>query len=393
MKRNKLLSIIFVCVLAVVVVGSALYFIYFDKSDDTSIYDILKDAPRKEYTVTIKTEGNRLLSDIDVFVYFDSTCEKLIDYAKTDKNGQVTFDLAEYDGYAVVFSGLPEGYDVADSYSFEGENTNITFSSELIKGEDIYDSNLSVGNVMYDWTLTTVNGNTVVTSDILSQNKMLIITFWYEDSTSGVEQLRILNDIYGKYENSVEIIALNPVDDDERIAAFKEKNSIMFPMASCSRRIPARFGVSRCPTTVIVDRYGVISFLEVGTVSSEEQLIPVFDHFTDDQYVQKLYRNGMTEFLSELFPAPTVLEVVAKDGDDVKISGVEIKLTTADSTYTAITDKTGVARFDITTKENDILSVLSCPDGYEYKGSKEILLSDDMFTYNVIFEALDNDNK
>ncbi len=384
MKKNKLLSIILVCVLAVVVVGSILYFIYFDNSDNTSVYDILKDAPRKDYTVTLNTAGDMLLPDIDVFVYFDNSFEKLIDYGKTDKNGCVTFTLAEYDNYAVVISGVPKGYDVADYYSFEGENTNITFSSDLIKDEDIYDAKFSVGNVMYDWTVTTVEGDSVKISDVLSQNKMLLINFWYEASPSSVEQLKILNDLYSEYQGRVEIIALNPVDDADQISVFKEQNSLTFPMATCSRRISATFGVSRCPTSIIIDRYGVISMLEVGTVSSADQLISVFDRFTADEYVQQLYRSGMTEFVSELFPAPIVFEVVAKDSDDVKIKGVELKLTTGDSTLTATTDVAGVARFDVTTVQNDILSVLSFPDGYEYTGADEIILSDGMFTYNLI---------
>ncbi len=392
MKKNKLLSVILICVLAVVVAGSVLYFIFFNNDDVESVYDVLKDATPKEYTIAIKTEGNMLLSNIDVFVYFDSNCEKLINYGKTDKDGKVSFVLAEYDDYAIVFSGIPKGYNVADYYSFEGENTNITFSSQLIEGEDIYDANLSVGNVMYDWSVTVDNGDIVTTSDILDENKMLILNFWYENSSSSVEQLKILNDLYSKYEDIVEIIALNPVDDAERITAFKEKNSILFPMASCSRRISARFGVSRCPATIIIDRYGVISLLEVGAVSSIEQLETVFDHFTDDQYVQQLYRNGISEFVSELLPEPTVFEVVAKDGENVKIAGVEIKLTTEDSTFTAITDEAGVARFEVTTKENDILSVINYPDGYDYKGKDKIILSDAMYTYNIIFEAID-DNK
>ncbi len=392
MKKHKLLSVILICVLAVAVVGAVLYFSIFKQDVEESVYDFLKDAPQTEYTVSIKTEGDRLLSDIDVFVYFDNTCEKLIDYAKTDKNGQANFVLAEYDNYAIVISGLPKGYEIDHYYSFEGTRADITFYSTLIEGEDIYDANLAVGNIMYNWEITLENGDKVTTSDILDKNKMLFITFWYEDSASSVEQLKVLNSIYSKYSDRAEIIAFNPVDKVEEIAEFKENNDLKIPMASCSRRLPARFSVSRCPTTVIIDRYGVISFLEVGTVASEEQLAPVFDLFTKDEYVQQLYRNGMTEFLSELLPAPTVFEVVAKDGDNVKIAGVEIKLTTADSEYTATTDETGVARFEVTTKENDILTITSYPEEYNYKGNTEITLSDDLFTYNLIFETLNDDN-
>ncbi|MBQ4561091.1 MAG: redoxin domain-containing protein [Clostridia bacterium] len=387
MKKNKLLAVILSCLLGVFVVCTVLYFNFFDKQE-TSVYDVLKDAPSKDYNVSIKTEGGMLLSDIDVFVYFDSSLEKLIDYGKTDKDGKVNFTLAEYDNYAIVFSGIEKGYNVADYYSFEGENTDITFTSKIIEDEDIYDAKFAVGNVLYDWNFTVDEGKNVKFSDILDDKKLLIINFWYESSPSAVEQLKILNDLYSKYEDSVEIIAFNPVDNTEQISVFKETNSIRFPLATCSRRFAATFGISRCPTTVFVDRYGVISLLEVGTVSSTEQLIPVFNSFTNNKYEQKLYRSGITEFVSELLPVPTVFEVVVKDADNVKIPGVEIKLTTEESGYTVVTDEFGVAKFDVSIKENDIISVLKCPEGYKFEGDAEIKLSDAMFMYNIILKDL-----
>ncbi|MBR6514163.1 MAG: redoxin domain-containing protein [Clostridia bacterium] len=409
MEKKKVISIIIICVLAAFIAGSVLYFTVF-KQDDTSKYDILNDVATKEYSINIKTAGNMLLSDIDVFVYFDDTYDKLIDYKKTDKNGNAVFTIPQYDKYVVVVSGIPEGYDVADHYSFNGDMTEITVTSKLIEGKNIYDGSFAIGNVMYDWSLNTSDGKEISISELLSDKKMLVIDFWYKEAHS-IEQLNLLNDLYNQYSDSVEVLALNPVNTDEEISGFKVENSLNkfmennteaidtdndtlniidetslnIHMASCSRRISALFGVSRCPSIVIIDRYGVVSMIEVGTVYSADQLTKVFDHYTAEEYTQKIYRNGITDFVSQAMPSPKVLEVVAKDKDNVKIPGVEIKYTSGEITYTAITDEAGVARFDVTTKLNDTLTVLNCPSEYKYSGAAEIILSDDMFTYNILF--------
>ncbi len=383
MKRKKLLSIILIFVLAAAVIGSVVYFMFFVNDSKTDEYDILRQLPNKEYTVTIKTEGNMLLPDIDVFVYFDSSFEKLIDYAKTNKDGQVTFDLAEYDDYAIVFSGIPNGYSVEECYRFQGDNTEITFSSHLIEGEDIRDGRFIIGSVMFDATFTTNDNATSNVADALSQNKMLLINFWHIDSPSSVEQLKMLNGLYEKYKGNVEIIALNPVDSDEQITAFKNENAIAFPMASCSRRVSGGFGVTRAPASVVVDRYGIISLIEVGTVSSEAQLTTVFDHFVNENYVQQLFRTGVTEFISQLWPAPSVLEIVVKDDEGKKIPGVELKMTVDGTDIPAVTDENGVATFNMTVKPDDVLTVVSYPEGYENKGKTEIVFTDVLFTYSI----------
>ena len=45
------------------------------------------------------------------------------------------------------------------------------------------------------------------------------------------------------------------------------------------------------PTTVVIDRYGMICMLFQGSVTQEGVFERVFEHFTKDDYQQQLFRN------------------------------------------------------------------------------------------------------
>ena len=110
------------------------------------------------YTVSIKTAGGMALSELDVYVYADESLKDLKQFAKTDANGIVSFSLPESDKYAIAISGAPKGYEVQASYSFKDGTAIISLNSSLITGDDISTAQLGVGDVMYDFTVTTTSG-------------------------------------------------------------------------------------------------------------------------------------------------------------------------------------------------------------------------------------------
>ena len=48
------------------------------------------------------------------------------------------------------------------------------------------------------------------------------------------------------------------------------------------------FGVTGCPTTVIIDRYGLLAFVETGAITSKEGFTEVFDKYIGDNYVPSM---------------------------------------------------------------------------------------------------------
>ena len=132
-----------------------------------------------DYTVSLKTAGGMAMTGIDVYVYADSSLGDMKTFGQTDDSGLVTLNLPESSLYAVVLSGVPKGYDVKDYYTFDGTTAVITLTSALITTEDLSSATLKLGDVMYDFTVTTPDGEKITLSKMLEEKKMVLINFWY----------------------------------------------------------------------------------------------------------------------------------------------------------------------------------------------------------------------
>ncbi len=249
----------------------------------------------KTYTVSIRTVGGMILAGTDVYIYSDNSLSDLVAFGQTDANGLASFPLPEKDGYAIAVSGVAKGYDVQSSYSFTGSTCIITLRSSLIDA-DITGAGLSNGDVMYDFTVTDTQGDAVTLSDILKTKKAVVFNFWYTGCSWCWLEFPVMNDVYPLYADDVEILALDPYagdDVDAILNTLAAKDMQMgFPVAKVSSAWSETFGIVGYPTTVVIDRYGVICMVESGAITSRGAWINIFDYFTADDYEQKLIENA-----------------------------------------------------------------------------------------------------
>lgn len=80
--------------------------------------------------------------------------------------------------------------------------------------------------------------------------------------------------------------------------------------------------------------------------------------------------------------AVSKFEVTVKDTDGNAVKGVMVQLC-KDTCVPALTDENGVATFNTEITDEHKLSVMSCPDGYEYTGEAEIYLEDGDTEYTI----------
>ena len=258
-----------------------------------------------EYAVTLTTQGGMALSDIDVYVYSDEALRELEGFGRTDEVGEVILTLPEGDGYRIVLSGVPKGYDVAEEYAFAEQRADIVLSSGLIQGESLSNVSLGLGDIMYDFSVTTPAGGTVTLSEMLQEKEMVLLNFWYTTCTYCVQEFPFMEQVYQEYQEKVGIIALNPLEQDAAVASFQSQYGLSFPMAACPSTWSATFGVSGYPTSVVVDRYGVICLVEAGGILSRRPFTAMFDHFTGDDYQQRLV-TSLSELITNVKPNVTM---------------------------------------------------------------------------------------
>lgn len=254
-----------------------------------------------QYTVAVKTAGGMPMMGVAAYVYADDTLSDLKDYGETGEDGTVSFSLPTGVNYAIDLEGVPKGYKVEESYSFSGSKAEITLTSSLIEGESLSGASLGLGDIMYDFTVTDNAGVSTTLSDMLKEKKMVLLNFFYTTCGPCVTEFPYMQEAYEAYQDKVGIIALDPMDDNAAVEGFKGSMGLTFPMAACQPAWSSTFSIQGYPTSIVVDRYGMICLIEVGGLTSSRPFNSVFEAFSADDYQQKIY-NSLDEVVVRMKP-------------------------------------------------------------------------------------------
>lgn len=320
-KKKKILFIIIAAVLIVAIVAAIVIPILVKGKAGGGVANNGRPNGNTEYSVTIHTAGGMAMKDIDVYVYEN---DNMIDYCKTNTDGLATFKLDKNDKYAIVLSGVPKGYSVEESYKFDGVTAKLVLTSSLITDEDLSTASLKLGDVMYDFTVMKSDGKEITLSEVLKEKKLVVLNFWYTTCSWCLEEFPIMEEVYGEYKDDVEIIALDPMDDTNAVESFRSQHQLSFPMASCPSSWSKTFDITGYPTSVFIDRYGVICLVEAGAITSKRPFVCAFDHFTADDYKQKLCENGIGDLVTQIKPSYT-MDTSENIGKLINVGNIDIK--------------------------------------------------------------------
>ncbi len=256
--------------------------------------------------ITLQTLGETVLSGVTITLRNEA--QQQIAQAKTNVRGKVKFSDITPADYIVEIDDttLPKGYYVPEEQSeirlSATEMTKtIKLPSSLIDEQMPSGHRYYMGDVAHDFRTTSINASgtekTISLSAYLSQYKAVVLNFWYSTCGPCKTEFPVMNDAYVKYREKLAVIAINSgADSEEGVARFVEENedyvidfvndSTMFSPYNDA------FSVSAWPTTVIIDRYGAIAFIETGMIDSLRDWETLFEHYTADDYVP----NYVSEF-------------------------------------------------------------------------------------------------
>ena len=315
------------------------------------------DGSPVTYTVSVKSAYGMPLEDVMIYIHEGTDPNKYNSVARdeVDKNGMATFSLEGGKTYSVELSGVPDGYKVEKRYTFDASRfANIELHSAPITDEDFEDVDYyEVGDVIHDFTLTDVNGKTWKVSDVLKEQQLLVLNFWYTTCSWCIKEFPYMLQAYENYnsvhgtggKNIVEIFAINDYGDSK--AAIKGftvsyvdefgqtvSSPLSFPTFKAEESgfginsMVSKFSGVGYPISVFIDRAGVICCIEEGAVVSDKPFINAFDHFTAANYKQKLVK-GIDEFTPISEPnvdAPSSEEIDAALTGNYRDSGNKIQV-------------------------------------------------------------------
>ncbi|MGN0814200.1 MAG: TlpA family protein disulfide reductase [Candidatus Coproplasma sp.] len=266
-----------------------------DTPDDTDTPDTPvdgEDAPYSGYyKINVKSIGGLPLDGIRIAAKKNgSTLMEGI-----SSNGVITFALeqGEYE-LEIVESSLPEGYYIPEDKTFkttaELANVTVAIPSTIITSTAVGSTRYAIGDVMHDFSFTEVStGVRHTLSEIFSTKKAVVLNFFYTTCNPCKSEFPALQSAYDNFSDDLAVIALADTSMDpsfDTVAKFKENMELDFYMGQDQAGIGTLFSVSAYPTTVIIDRYGVVAYKHTSSIVSTSVWNSMFAKYTSDDYVQ-----------------------------------------------------------------------------------------------------------
>lgn len=267
-----------------------------DKNNgDKNNGDSGKNENPNSYSVTVLNPFGKPLSDVTVYVHRDGEGDYNICTfpVNTDANGKATFTLDPNYSYSVQLANVPEaytclsGYTRSERYAFDSNNITVKLESNDGFVPEMY----SVGDPIANFTLYDVDGNRYELYELLKSKKVVVLNFWFYNCGPCQAEFPALNGAYIAYKDSVEVLAINdyPNETVEHVKSYESKIGLnldmpLFKAEYGSDVSLARFPSNGYPTTVVIDSYGTISFIHVGSVTSMAKWKDLFAHYTSESY-------------------------------------------------------------------------------------------------------------
>ncbi len=251
------------------------------------------DPDKETYTVTVKATSGKPLNDFIVTVSNPLDANFKSVSKLTSGKGVASFNL-DPASYRVSITALPGYYfdDDATSYTGTISSTNkdlsVTCTTKLIEGEDPESGYVyTMGSPAYDFTITTVEDKTWNLAEELGKHKLVVLNFWYTTCSACLTEFPYLTSAYEEYKDKISLIGINnyPDDDKQSIINFNNSYALPFDLAYDSTGVAAPYGLTAYPTTVFIDRYGTVDFIEVGSITSKDKWTKLFDMYLGDDYV------------------------------------------------------------------------------------------------------------
>lgn len=265
---------------------------------------------KKNYSVLVKDIAGKPLGDFYVMFYLDN---EVVAEGYTGSAGTFSAEL-EANKYDVVIEGREGYYLNQEMFETDLLGTQIEVICELdslagIEGDEY--TSYALGDLVYDFTLTNTENEELTLYELLDEYKVVILNFWFTTCSACFYEFPYMIEAYESsyidengdvvnYKDEVAIIAVNPRiigdggDDLLDVINFQQSMGLTFDVALdynlddsslvFTPALTTMFGVESYPTTVIIDKFGLVADFGVGSVTNTEKWTKTFDKYISDDY-------------------------------------------------------------------------------------------------------------
>ncbi len=139
---------------------------------------------------------------------------------------------------------------------------------------------LKVSEAAPDFTLQDLAGQTVSLSSL--RGKVVYIDFWATWCGPCRAALPGLQDLADKLKDQgLEVLTIDQGESFDQVRSFVERKNYSFRvLLDPGGAVGNVYGIRGIPTSVLVDRNGIVQSISIGDVSTEEELKKRFDRLT-----------------------------------------------------------------------------------------------------------------
>lgn len=126
-----------------------------------------------------------------------------------------------------------------------------------------------VGNLAPDFTLQTTSGESFTLSEFTAgDGTPVVLNFWATWCPPCRVEMPYFENASRRYDGRIAVLGVNQVESPDAVADYATKNGITYPLLLDSdMKVNNRFGVVNLPTTLFIDRNGVVREVLVGTIN------------------------------------------------------------------------------------------------------------------------------
>ena len=142
-------------------------------------------------------------------------------------------------------------------------------------------SHYRVGDPIADFTLTTWDGIEFNMLKALEEKDVVIIHFWAGWCGACEEEMILFRDIFAEYGDRVALIAVATTDDhtEKALRTYCTRRDITYLVAQDTAGLTDAFSVRTLPSTMVVDKEGVLREVKQGALTGIEEFAALVEAY------------------------------------------------------------------------------------------------------------------
>ena len=215
-----------------------------------------------------------------------------------------------------------------------------------------------VGKEMPAFDVERSDGSRITFADVSEGKEVTAVVLYASWCGPCEKEFPEMDAVYQEYQDKMGMIAIDVdmLDTLEDVKKYEDSHNLTFPLAYGTDNESLDFvKTSNYPTTLLVDRDGIIRFWRVGSIPNAEDFEMLVTLFMGDDY-------------AGAEPAYYTFMAYAKENT---VPGVEFSVITEDGEQTYVTGEGGTCPVFFEKRADMQIKVLSVPEGYEITNNGE----------------------